>query len=177
MQIDGIKKEYGDPEPWKKISRAIGRTKPQRDRETHHKKSKKSDGRPPDTSRQLLGKPKKTGDSSNTSTTAKSGHLPSYKWNRNSCWLDTALQLIYGVIKRDYYPSFQPLFANLSQEDRLWALVQAMDLWYNIDNGSDRDIRDSVALLSTQRDGFRKLLKSQRIVAEPYESNSLFVGT
>ncbi|KAJ7255555.1 hypothetical protein C8J57DRAFT_1236006 [Mycena rebaudengoi] len=54
--MSGIKTRYGEPEPWKKVKEAIGRTKRSRTPGKRTSRSRKSDGRPPDTAKELLGK-------------------------------------------------------------------------------------------------------------------------
>jgi hypothetical protein len=101
---------YGQPEPWKIIANNIGRTKPSRAGDT---KRKKNDGRPPDTTKELL-KPERSKKKSETQQLIKFKTQPkpkpsnitlgpvSYPWKDNSCWLDTSLELIYVTLMRDF---------------------------------------------------------------------------
>lgn len=105
--------------------------------------------------------------------------LPSYNWERNSCWIDSALQLIYMVAKKDYWSSFQPLFSNLSEDDSLRHLAAAIDFRVLLDleaTDTDSSISFRIDKLSAQRDGFLQQLKRNGIVKHPYRFNALFVS-
>ena len=98
----------------------IGRTKPSCAPKPAEKQCKKNDGRPPNTSKELIGAPAKksisklpnttlTTDSTNkltlkpqpkTSEKVKFGS-PSYPWRANSCWLDASLEVLYAAITVD----------------------------------------------------------------------------
>jgi hypothetical protein len=180
-QIGGIKTRYGQPQPWQNNIATIGRSKPQRAPEARKRNYKKSDGRPPDTSRQLLGKPhrpKLKDDRMSEDLEAEQMTRPSYCWDCNSCWIDTSLELIFNTVNRDYFTSFEPRFAHIRQNEAMWPLCQAMDLRHTIQDDplTAAPQSNATSVLKTQRDGFRKHLKSQRIVSQPYQFNSLFVS-
>lgn len=164
---------YGQPEPWKDIKSKIGRTKPHRAPEERRRDSKKSDGRPPDTSRQLLANSKRKKKKANDGDQTRMANCQSYCWDKNSCWIDTALELIFQTVNRDFTTTFGPLFANTPQTNVMWPLYQAMDLRHTIEN--DPDHTNMAIVLGNQRDGFRKFLKSERIIKFPFQFNSLFV--
>jgi hypothetical protein len=103
----------------------IGRTKPSCAPKPAEKQRKKNDGRPPDTSKELLGAPTKKSvsklpnptlitDSTNKSTLKPqpkaSGKVkfgpPSYPWRANSCWLDASLEVLYAAITVDFIDFF-----------------------------------------------------------------------
>lgn len=52
--IEGIPTRYGQAEPWKVIHNHIGRTKPSRAPDPSTKKRKRTDGRAPDTSKEIV---------------------------------------------------------------------------------------------------------------------------
>ncbi|KAJ7884343.1 hypothetical protein B0H14DRAFT_2564400 [Mycena olivaceomarginata] len=89
-----------EAEPWKVISQQIGRTKPSRAPEISSSQHKKNDGRPPDTSAELLGSSKSNkGSSKGPSKPKSSDRLVGYPW-ANSCWLDSALGLLFSAFIR-----------------------------------------------------------------------------
>jgi hypothetical protein len=98
-ESQGIPTNYGQPERWKKIFQEIGRTKRSR---SGTKKPTKNDGRPPDTTKELLldekvklGRPK-------GSTNINRGTLstyPSYTHQNNSCYLTSLLECVYQSIQ------------------------------------------------------------------------------
>ncbi|KAF9468215.1 hypothetical protein BDZ94DRAFT_1184677 [Collybia nuda] len=168
-RISGVKTRYGRPEPWKDIKNKIGRTKPSRAPEKRHPHGK-SDGRPPDTSRQLLTS-LNTGKKPGSQISKRS----SYPWKNNSCWLDTSLELIFNTVIRDYSKSFRPRGATLGQEESMWPLYQAMDVRYKVSEDSAMVNNDSLLkMLGVQRDGLRQYLKSHRIITSLESSDSLF---
>ena len=80
---------YGQPEPWKAIAQQIGQTKPSRAPDPQENHQKKNDGRPPDTSKELLSM--KTKSPTKLHHTLKGKQLTnthqhaSYPWHNNSC--------------------------------------------------------------------------------------------
>lgn len=101
--------------------------------------------------------------------------LPSYRWDSNSCWLDTALELIFYTTNRDFSVSFAPTFVSIPQTHCMWPLVQAMDLRNTLQHENDNTGLSNT--LTMQRDGIRTHLKNERIVSKPKEFSSLFVST
>jgi hypothetical protein len=102
--LEGIPLAYGKRERWKEIAEKIGRTKPSRAPNAVSKRRKKNDGRPPDTSAELLAEPKKNKNSDAipksqdaVGATSKSNNakIVSYRWKENSCWLDVSMELLY----------------------------------------------------------------------------------
>lgn len=65
-----------------------------------------NDGRPPDKAKKLVPpKGKSVNALSETALaefTKKNVGVPSYRYNNNSCWLDTSLQLLYTAISYDF---------------------------------------------------------------------------
>ncbi|PPQ88302.1 hypothetical protein CVT25_012365 [Psilocybe cyanescens] len=93
-KIDGILIRYGAPEPWKGTAGKIGHTKPSRAIDPQEVKRKKNDGRPPDTIKELT---KTVKNQKIPVIWAPNLGPPSYKWNNNSCWLDSSLELLYQL--------------------------------------------------------------------------------
>ena len=56
--LGGVSIRYGAPEYWKTKAAILGRTKPSRAPNPEEKRRKKNDGHPPDTVKELLGRPK-----------------------------------------------------------------------------------------------------------------------
>ncbi|KAL1715944.1 hypothetical protein EV715DRAFT_293655 [Schizophyllum commune] len=105
----GMKIHYGDPEPWKTIKAKIGRTKltraPAYRAGRRHRAP--NDGRPMDTAKQLLGTRKPARKKASPPQA-----LAGIAWNKNSCWLDTALELLFYAIARvpdDFDLSFRSM--------------------------------------------------------------------
>jgi hypothetical protein len=159
--IEGIPIRYGQPEPWKVIAQQLGRTKPSRAPQPEAKKRKKNDGRPPDTSRELLGPKWKKTEYTPTTITKKTILHPSYPWINNSCWLDTSLELLYQTVIRDFQ-DFSVRFAEVHPETSLHTLYRLLELrkLADIEGGEG----DQSLVLSQQRDNFRKHLQSQKLV-------------
>ncbi|KAH7907178.1 hypothetical protein BJ138DRAFT_1014934 [Hygrophoropsis aurantiaca] len=140
---------YGQAERWKLVKADIGRTKPQRAPEVQAKRAKMNDGRPPDTSRQLLGKTLPA-EHADDITRANLKSRPGYPWKDNSCWLDTR-------------------FRDISAAHPLSSLHQAMD--FRMTMGSTHPLASK--LLMTQRDGFRETLHSARIINSVKDKDTL----
>jgi hypothetical protein len=169
--LEGVPIRYGQPEPWKAIAQQIGRTKPSRTPQSTAQKRKKNDGRPPDTSRELLGHKRVKTESA--APTKKAILSPSYPWANNSCWLDTSLELLYQTVTRDFQ-DFSSRFAELHPETSLHTLYRLLDLRQltNIDGGKE----DLSLNLSQQRDNFRKHLHSRKLIKSITSFESLFVS-
>ncbi|KAJ7017996.1 hypothetical protein C8F04DRAFT_978179 [Mycena alexandri] len=132
--IVGVPIRHGQAEPWKVIAQHIGRTKPGRAPNAANSRRKlKNDGRPPDTSAELLGKLKSGKGAS------KAAPHSSYPWSRNSCWLDSSLELIFNPVMRD--------FLGFSSRHTL--------------PGSASDVSNA---LSLQRDSLRDHIKACRLI-------------
>lgn len=125
----GVPIRYGRAEPWKVIAQQIGQTKPSRAPKPEESKRKKNDGRPPDTAKELLGKSSKhkAPTVKNTKHYAMGFALQSYPWSKNSCWLDSSLNLLYRAISRDF-PDFSKRFQGLNTNMALKALFSAYKL-------------------------------------------------
>ena len=175
---DGGLIRYGKPEPWKAIAQQIGHTKPFRAPDRDGGRQKQNDGRPPDTSKELLSgsetkSPTKSFSAGNENVKVASLRHASYPWHKNSCWLDTSLELIYVTVARDF-PSFSSLSQHLLPEMALRVLFESLELRHTMEaNPRDQDVTDSLWL---QRDSFRKFLWKTRITTgTPVEYQPLFV--
>ncbi|KAJ7761346.1 hypothetical protein B0H16DRAFT_1211916, partial [Mycena metata] len=143
-QRRGVKVHYGaDREHWKVTASLHGRTKYNRTPGTM-----KNDGRPPDTAKALIGRPKRKG------TEYEKG----YVWRDNSCWLDSSLIAILSAASRDYSMSMEPMFAALPSGHPLLDLRQMIYTCLQLPLEGYED--GGCALLSDQRDGFRKVLQA-----------------
>jgi hypothetical protein len=170
MGLEGTLIRYGQSEPWKPIIQQIGRSKPSRAPKPEEKRRKKNDGRPPDTSRELLGsKSPKTKSVSNERTTS----APSYPWSNNSCFLDTSLELVFQTVMRDFQ-GFSNRFAQQESETTLILLHRMLELrkLINVERGETKPS----TWLSIQRDNFREHLKSRRIIESLHSYEPLFVS-
>lgn len=91
---------------------------------------------------------------------------PSYKWANNSCWLDTALELLWNAAMRnfnDLRTAFSGLRASELQSTPLYALYRLLDTRRDLylTNSSNH----TVEVLSKQRDDFRKCLHNAKIAS------------
>ncbi|KIJ13899.1 hypothetical protein PAXINDRAFT_13224 [Paxillus involutus ATCC 200175] len=162
-----VKIRYGEPQRWKRITANINRTKPQRAPEARARQAKKGDGRPPDTSKELLTKTK--AGASKSKQSAEIGMRPSYPWKDNSCWLDSSLELIYTVASKQFYTSFLPRFQTMSRTHPLWNLYEAIDFRMTL-----VDLEQATSMLGNQRDNLRKVLKHASIIKSLSDKGSLF---
>ncbi|KAJ6478267.1 hypothetical protein C8R45DRAFT_1216466 [Mycena sanguinolenta] len=164
--IAGVPIRYGQAEPWKVISQQIGRTKPSRAPETSSSQRKKNDGRPPDTSAELLGSSKSNKGSSKGPS--KPDRLVGYPWANNSCWLDSALELLFSAVTRDF-TDFSSRFDDINPECAITPLFKIMQLRHTM-AGSGGNPLD---MLRLQRDGFRAHLKKCRLIASVTQFDSI----
>lgn len=163
---------YGQPESWKVISQQIGRTKPSRAPKPENKRHKKNDGRPPDTSCELLGK--KVGSTSQSRQVTKAPlSFPSYQWSNNSCWLDTSLELLFQTVMRDF-SGFSVWFAGLHPEMSLKILHEMLELRTVI--SVDKGEKNPSIWLSEQWDNFREHLQRWKFSKTSSRFDSVFVS-
>lgn len=151
----GIPTLYGQPERWKIIAKEHGRTKLFRNR----KKAIPNDGQPPDTAKVLMtGKPASTIHS-----------LPGYTWQNNSCWLDTALELLYRAIF-PIYREFQEVLSMADTTMTIGTLYYTLGERYSLD--MDQSINTN--LLSLKRDHFWEFLQKKGLLVGTSAPESLF---
>ncbi|KAF9547111.1 hypothetical protein CPC08DRAFT_648853 [Agrocybe pediades] len=163
---------YGESEPWKKTAAKIGRTKPSRAPDIAETKRKsKSDGRPPDTVKELVITPAKK-KKKNTDPLFDN---PSYPWNLNSCWLDTSLQILFIALKRspDEYYALQEMYNKPGSERSLLATIFDKLLERYEAEGSTTPL--TTPKLRLHRDLIRQSLKSEKIIKTISAFQSLFV--
>ena len=91
---------------------------------------------------------------------------PSYKWANNSCWLDTALELLWNAAMQnfnDLRTAFSGLRASELQSTPLYALYRLLDTRRDLylTNSSNH----TVEVLTKQRDDFRKCLHDAKIAS------------
>lgn len=187
---DGTLIRYGQPETWKdkkntrfdwerwggvksvpiaKTSRAPGASSRERGLDG------KTDSRPPDTGKDLLGT--KRGLGRMEQQTAYPKYISGCPWQESSCWLDTSLQLFWITSERNYESLFKPIFAPLPSNSFLSKLANSADLRIeNIDGGTFFD--GGCPLLRMQRNGLRKLLveSKQTSVSTMTSYEALFVS-
>ncbi|KAH7875730.1 uncharacterized protein C8R40DRAFT_1250870 [Lentinula edodes] len=166
--LEGGLIRYGKAEPWKAMINLIGRSKPSRAPSGRSTKQK-SDGRPPDTKKDLLSRtPKKSKELPSTHHTNSAIVGPaSYRWDNMSCWADSAWDLLYRSIVKDW-ASFSSRFSSDSQtEHPIRDFYNLMLLRRNAEHDSfilkvpDYDLSTA---LSSQRDQFRRRLVEWRII-------------
>jgi hypothetical protein len=127
----GVPIRYGQPERWKLVAEQIGRTKPNRAPDAADRKRKKNDGRPPDTSKELLNlKQTKTRNKKIQQVIAslsdKPGNLLGYPWKDNSCWLDTLLDLMFRAVSQDFQ-TFSDVCQILPKNSPFQVVFRALD--------------------------------------------------
>ncbi len=166
---------YGVAELWKAKAAAIGRTKPTRAPKPADKQCKKNDGRPPNTVKELMGKPatkppakaskgvtftpkKVAKPTENPPTMPKLGPA-SYRWNANSCWLDASLQVLYMAVTKQF-DEFKTVFQHLKSDCGLKPFYEAINGWVEL----DLELKDASAILMSQRDQLRIFLHRKKII-------------
>ncbi|KAJ7166933.1 hypothetical protein C8R46DRAFT_899417, partial [Mycena filopes] len=176
--IAGILIRYGQPEDWKGKPRSSRKGK---------KRTPRKDGRPPDTSKELVGRGrkgvKKSSNPKAPSTTPAPSppppqpiprYRPSYVWDRNSCYLDTSLELIFQVVSRGFEHQFVARANTLHPAESLKGLVEFMVSRKRLEDVVDETTLSVSQTLGIQRTEFRRFLKRTLIVPEPYNYNPLF---
>jgi hypothetical protein len=170
--LEGVPIRYGQPEPWKAIAQQIGRTKPSRAPKPETRKRKANDGRPPDTSRELLGSKRQKIELTPAFKTKPISLRPSYPWANNSCWLDTALELLFQTVMRDFR-DFSVRFEDMHMETSLHILFRVLEMRKLV----DEDDEGAADKLSQQRDNFRKHLQNKKLVKSATSFESVFVSS
>ncbi|KAJ6523218.1 hypothetical protein DFH09DRAFT_1047292 [Mycena vulgaris] len=167
--IAGIPIRYGQAESWKVIAQIMGRTKPSRAPDASSSKRSKNDGRAPDTSAELLGSSKagQNGSKAGSKTRPKDREV-SYPWSKNSCWLDSGLELLFHAVMRNPV-DFSFSFEDVNPECAITPLFKIMNLRKTLLGSGE----DPSAMLSLQRDGFRDHLKLCRLITSTNEFDSI----
>lgn len=168
-------------------------TEPERDFQT----KKDEVGRPPDTTKELVGKHAKsvlkqqegssqlildfgTLPSAQKASKIKKVHqpptvYPSWRWNKNSCYLDSSLELIYAAINLDL-ADFVVTFDNLSSENPLHHLFKCLNSRWTIEAAlefGDPQLSDQI---SQERDLLRNYLAEQKYISSISTPESLWVS-
>lgn len=175
----GVKIGYGIPEDWKHAKSKDGLSKRAR---TGRRGHPRKDGRPPDTSKDLVGRARKgRGEKSAEEPPKSPGNQllprrPSYCWHKNSCYLDTSLELIFQTVSRNFHREFGARGSSLHHAELIAKVFEHMTLRRTVEDDPSGGVSPTVLqVLSTQRRGFRKFLKENKIVPDPYAYNPLFV--
>ncbi|KAJ3831325.1 hypothetical protein F5878DRAFT_520744, partial [Lentinula raphanica] len=145
------------------------------------KSGQKSDGRPPDTKQDLLSKsPTKEKLLQSKQKPVSSGVVvgpASYRWIENSCWIDSALDILYRAISNDY-ASFSTRFSSTTQTERpIRDLYNLVSLRREAENQAlilrdpSYDLWDT---LSHQRNSFREKLVKWRIIKNNHSHDNIF---
>jgi len=185
--LEGIATCYGEAEQWKVQATKFGRTKPTRAGKPEDRKRNKNDGRPPNTIKDLLLRQKSkklpldlpskksgkkvsflAGISPTTNPTVI--QAPNYPWNKNSCWLDTSLQLLFVAVQKiptEFLRISEALPKNSALREVLTTLLQHHALDPQGENMSE--------ILCGHRDDICKLLKKKKAIKSVTCFESLFV--
>ena len=155
----------------------LGRTKPSRAPKPEERRRKKNDGRPPDTVKELLGRPRsrKVVEVNSAPITSNKPNLgpPAYPWSGNSCWLDVSLQVLYMAVTRDFN-EFRTVCDPLDLDIALGALYAIFRDRFDFD--LDFEEKTSSAILNLQRDSLRVFLHGKNIISSLNNPESAVVS-
>ena len=173
--LGGVPIRYGAPESWKAKAATLGRTKPSRAPNPEEKRRKKNDGRPPDTVKELLGRPngKEFAKVNPAPKVMKKFDLgpPAYPWSTNSCWLDVSLQVLYMAVTRDF-SEFKTVCEPLNPDVALGALYAIFRDRFDLDFKEE----NLSAILESQRDALRAFLHKKKIIKSLNDPESAVVS-
>ncbi|KAJ6461966.1 hypothetical protein DFH09DRAFT_1114122 [Mycena vulgaris] len=165
----GVAIRYGMAEAWKYTKARDGLSK----RSRAMRRSSRRDGRPPDTSKELVGRGHKgriSASKGQTSTPAKRPSTavaplrPGYPWHKNSCYLDTSLELIFQTVSRDFHRHFGARASDLHEAESLSQLYEHMALRRAVEDDPSGGTSPVVLqTLATQRESFRTFIKRARM--------------
>ena len=127
----------------------------------------------------------------NTGTTDGTGSTPtiaprivlkhdtiSYEWRRNSCWLDTSLELMYRCLRRGF-ADFERILTMVTNDMPLHGIINHLINRYNVfglDTQRDNFLNDFRERLNTDRDGLRTMLWGRQTTGEIYKFDVLWVS-
>ena len=155
----------------------IGRTKPTRALGVAEKKRVKNNGRPPDTTKELLNtRPSKT-QKKETTVLRQNLNLPthhritSYIWENNSCWLDTSLKLLHATVSHRFV-DFTQVCQRLPAGSVLRLLFDMLEVRQNVPPDTP-ELQESMSL---QRTNLHKRLVKAKEVRSMLSYESLFVS-
>jgi len=97
---------------------------------------------------------------------------PNYPWNKNSCWLDTSLQLLYIAVQK-VPQQFTHISEALPKGSALREVLSTLLERHTLDPQGE----NMSAILRGQRDSIRKLLKKKKAIKSVTQFESLFVRT
>lgn len=154
---------YGrDRQPWKQTAEKFGYTKYSRHHGARRVLGKtKNDGRPPDTGKALM----------RIRKVKEPEYEKFYRWKQNSCWLDSSLAVLFAAASRDYSDSLEPMFSGLPPNHPLKDPRQMFHTRRETVQISGYE-SGGCNLLTTQRDGFRQVLRD--VPGSPIKSLSEF---
>jgi hypothetical protein len=163
----GVPVAYGrQGKAWKYTVKQVGHTKRSLAR---GRKSKKNDGRAPDTAKDLLGKKardrnQKTESNPDPKPPVKIDNVAmknyGYIWHRNSCWLDSSLQVLYVTVMGDWL-TFESRLSDAPTSSHVIQLFKHLDNRRRLEQASDEsqpDFEDVMDTLSTYRSILRGFL-------------------
>ncbi|KAF8134056.1 hypothetical protein K438DRAFT_1997887 [Mycena galopus ATCC 62051] len=171
----GMMIRYGKAEDWKNGLK-------RRSRQKQTVRSNRRDGRPPDTAKALAGPGRKSRSRVKPSERPSPPPAPtvtvlrpSYAWNRNSCYLDTSLELIFHTVTLDFERQFASRSTELHNGESVKRLFELMSMRREAENRASGGVNPEVLKeLDSRRDNFRKFLHQTRIVPNVYAFNPLF---
>lgn len=99
--------------------------------------------------------------------------LVSYPWEKNSCWLDTSLEIIYRTVSRDFQ-SFSNIFTDTPEDSFSRSLFHAMDCRHDLAACVGAQLNAS-ELLQVSCNSLRQGPHERRVICAVYEWESLFV--
>ncbi|KZT52878.1 hypothetical protein CALCODRAFT_440896 [Calocera cornea HHB12733] len=158
----GIRTRYGQPEPWKAVQKATGHSKLNR---AKIPASYSNDGRPPDTASRLSQYNSPTKPKMKTSFKATEYRL-GIPWSKNSCWLDTWLELLFQMISLDSL-AFTNSYANLPPNTIDAAFYELMVSRIEAQGTNEAALQTQLAIA---RDNFRKKLAMYGDVEEDFNA-------
>ena len=97
--------------------------------------------------------------------------FPAYPWDRNSCWLDTSLQLLYVALTK-YPDDFSRIIEGLPKTSGVKEVLNSLQVRHGMDPQAITS-----KTLGDQRDAIRNLLKKKRAIASVTQFESLFVSS
>ena len=147
------------------------------------KKRVKNDGRPPDTTNELLipGPSKKEKKESKdlkqklkiseSTPSIRRYRIPSYVWQNNSCWLDTSLELLHATVSHGF-DDFTQVCRHLPSDSVRQVLFDMLEVRQNV----PPDTPDLLRTMSLQRNKLRSMLVKAKEVPTMSSYESLFVS-
>ncbi|KAF8886874.1 hypothetical protein CPB84DRAFT_1535529 [Gymnopilus junonius] len=106
----------------------------------------------------------------NTSPTLSPLSSASYPWDRNSCWLDTSLQLLYVALLHSTF-DFMSIETGLPKNSSLRKVISSLLERYYREQGSVPPAADDLA---KERDDIRTMLKKKAVIPNVSKYNSLY---